>query len=65
MTGPDYYRAAERLLEQAESPEAARPPAWYLGQAKVHATLALATATALDSDNRDWIEVAGGKFGGA
>jgi hypothetical protein len=29
-----------------ESTEAARPPAWYPGQAQVHATLALAATTA-------------------
>lgn len=45
--------------------EAARPPEWYLGQAQVHATLALAAATASDSDNREWLDVAGGRFGGA
>jgi hypothetical protein len=32
-------------------------------RAHVHATLALAAATALDSDRREWFKVAGGKLG--
>lgn len=37
MTGPDHYRAAERLLDGTELDQRA---------AQVHATLALAAATA-------------------
>lgn len=50
MTGPEHYRAAERLITLAEScdwtteVEAYRGPA--LAAAQVHATLALAAATA-------------------
>jgi len=44
MTGPGHYRAAERLLEEAESLEAAWPSARYLDQAQVCAKLALAAS---------------------
>ena len=66
MTGPDHYRKAEELA--AKAPE-------YLGQgegqhsaavwadvAQIHATLALAAATALGTraaDGLAWAEVAG------
>jgi hypothetical protein len=68
MTGPDHYRKAEELTAKAHD---------YLGQgegqgaavwvavAQVHATLALAAATALGTtaaDGRAWTEVAGTKF---
>jgi hypothetical protein len=53
MTGPEHYREAERLLATAyednlttyegENPAAAR----NIAEAQVHATLALAAATAL------------------
>ncbi|MFE2353418.1 hypothetical protein [Streptomyces parvulus] len=55
MTGPEHYREAERLLELASSskettyegdnPEADRD----IAAAQVHATLALAAATAMSS----------------
>ena len=46
MTGPTHYREAERLLEAAANGE---PPGTdrLLAAAQVHATLALAAATAL------------------
>lgn len=46
MTGPEHYREAERLLEEAatETPQAA---AVTLSSAQAHAALALAAATAL------------------
>ena len=66
MTGPDHYRKAEELAAKAHE---------YLGQgdgqasaaiwtavAQIHATLALAAATALGTsaaDGRAWAEVAG------
>ena len=68
MTGPDHYRKAEELTATAHD---------YLGQgdgqsaavwaavAQLHATLALAAATALGTtaaDGRAWTEVAGTKF---
>jgi hypothetical protein len=61
MTGPEHYRAAERLLKEIE--ERRNAPldrtSWRVGQAQVHATLALAAATALGSDSRPWAEVTG------
>jgi hypothetical protein len=69
MTGPDHYRQAEQLTAKAHD---------YLGQgegqdsaavraavAQIHATLALAAATALGTtaaDGRAWHEVAGTKY---
>jgi hypothetical protein len=63
MTGPDHYREAERLLEQAESrndPDLRAP--WDLEMAKLHTAPAGVAATALNSDGREWIEVAGRRF---
>jgi hypothetical protein len=69
MTGPDHYRKAEELTEKAGE---------YLGQgdgqesaaiwaavAQIHATLALAAATALGttaSEGRAWADLTGTKF---
>jgi hypothetical protein len=68
MTGPDHFRKAEELTEKAHE---------YLGQgdgqenaalwaavAQIHATLALAAATALGTaaEGRAWADVAGTKF---
>lgn len=57
MTGPQHYLEAERLLEQAEVD--ARDPmrkcaedANAIAAAQVHATLALAAATALPAVKR-------------
>jgi hypothetical protein len=66
MTGPDHYRKAEELAAKAGE---------YLGQgegqdsaavraavAQIHATLALAAATAVGAnaaDGRAWADVAG------
>lgn len=72
MTGPEHYREAERLLEQAASWEdggaffAVDSGIKYdLAAAQVHATLALAAATALptirtheDAISRAWAGVA-------
>jgi hypothetical protein len=65
MTGPEHYLAAERLLEEIqEHPSSSiNKTESLMGQAQVHATLALAAATALGSDNREWTDVAGTKLG--
>lgn len=69
MTGPEHYLAAEKLLEETqEHPSSSiNKTASLVGQAQVHATLALAAATALASvgfESREWISVAGSKLGG-
>ena len=65
MTGPDHYLAAERLLEEAESgDESSSRAEWCLELAKLHTVLAQVAATALNSDGREWMEVAGRKFSG-
>ena len=65
MTGPDHYRKAEELtakphdyLGQGEGQSAAV----WAAVAQIHATLALAAATALETiaaNGRAWTEVAG------
>jgi hypothetical protein len=63
MNGPDHYREAERLLEEAESCEEPDSRAlWCLELAKLHTALAQVAATALNSDSREWVEVAGRRF---
>ncbi|MFE9372306.1 hypothetical protein ACFYM2_21400 [Streptomyces sp. NPDC006711] len=52
MTGPEHYREAERLLAESQSiarPHDERPceADRTIAEAQVHATLALASATAL------------------
>jgi hypothetical protein len=65
MNGPDHYREAERLLEEAESCEESEPQAlWCLELAKLHTALAQVAATALNSDGREWAEVGGRRFSG-
>ncbi|WP_031166049.1 hypothetical protein [Streptosporangium roseum] len=69
MTGADHYREAERLAREADVEDA---PEWVTARAalaQVHATLALAAATALlgpvatsgydDTDLDAWREAAG------
>ena len=65
MTGPEHYAEAERLLALAErhSSGATYGPEWTLplAAAQVHATLALAAATAggtAGPDSRAWADVA-------
>jgi hypothetical protein len=76
MTGPEHYRAAERLLAEAGH-QSAEGVIWIrpenLAAAQVHATLALAAATAgqtsvlavhhdiNDMDVDAWHEAAGAK----
>ena len=63
MNDPDHYREAERLLEEAESCEEPGSGAlWRLELAKLHAALAQIAATAVNSDYREWAEVAGRRF---
>ena len=63
MNGPDHYRVAKRLLEEAASREEPDSRAlWCLELAKVHAALAQVAATALNCDGREWVEVAGRRF---
>jgi hypothetical protein len=75
VTGPEHYEAAETLVEsaavavnQADDAHLLLPPAaaWALAAAQVHATLALAAATALQDvdllpahDADMWLTVAG------
>jgi hypothetical protein len=66
MTGPEHYIAAEELLEDAGHARDEDDAARVLGIAQVHATLALAAATAVgkrDIDNRAWVGAAGAKLG--
>jgi hypothetical protein len=65
MTGPEHYRKAEELLGKADELLAADEPSaamWAVGQAQVHATLAVAAATALgdiDAEQPGWFGIAG------
>lgn len=70
MTGPEHYKEAERLATASQGQELASA-AVTLAEAQVHATLALAAATALglqdgesdramlDEDANAWHEVCG------
>ena len=74
MTGPEQYREAERLIAMArgdrlkheilyawhETHETQR--AMIMADAPVHAILALAAATGVTSDSREWADVAGTKL---
>jgi hypothetical protein len=72
VTGPEHYREAERLLivanEQQSEDGPGRGSEETLADAQVHATLALAAATAwittnqyigIDGPIHEWAEVAG------
>lgn len=63
MTGPDHYRAAEEHLVVARKAEIGSNGERYnLAAAQVHATLALAAATALNGTEPDraaWRDAAG------
>ena len=67
MTGPEHYRAAEEMLEKSGSPDSSGEQGRHLlAAAQVHATLALAAATALNDsesgqpfdDHQAWRTVA-------
>jgi hypothetical protein len=68
MTGPDHYREAECLLRKAEGQELELAADTHAA-AQVHATLALAAATALNhakfgppsADNAAWQTTAGSR----
>lgn len=63
MNGPDHYREAERLLDEATSREDFNPRAqWCLELAKLHTALAHVAATAEASDSREWAKAAGPRF---
>ena len=70
MTGPEHYREAERLINEARTTAKGftpNPPQSYaqkIAEAQVHAMLALATATGVSDDGREWQSVAGSKFSG-
>lgn len=50
MPGPEHYRQAEKHLQHASETSIEDGTAgWHQGQAQVHATLALAAATAMGS----------------
>lgn len=61
MTGPEHYREAERLLNQAESQIPGDEPsqAALTARAQVHATLALAAATNELHPTGPWTVVGG------
>lgn len=48
MTGPEHYLAAEQLLTSDPADEGLPDKAHAIAEAQVHATLALAAATALN-----------------
>jgi hypothetical protein len=49
MTGPEHYREAEKLLDEANAePAGSEMERYQLDAAQVHATLALTAATALN-----------------
>ena len=71
MTGPEHYRRAEQLVEsvtrRGKGPfqpaiVVSDPSPEKIAAAQVHAVLALAAATALDTDRQEWLDVAGGKL---
>jgi hypothetical protein len=60
MNGPDHYREAERLLDEATSRGDFNPKAqWCLELAKLHTALAHVAAAAQASDGREWVRAAG------
>ena len=71
-TGPVHYREAERLLSEQVCRDRAggtttRSFEQTVAAAQVHATLALAAATALGTsatETRDWIDAAGTRLPG-
>jgi len=72
MTGPEHYQEAERRLLMAWEEDSTRERSTHLvAEAQVHATLALAAATALvdetprsdsHSEYRAWSNVAGSPY---
>ena len=75
MTGPEHYREAEQLLASGlfhRDEGRPEPAAAALAAAQVHATLALAAATALQPssyandypEHTEWSKVAGSREAG-
>lgn len=68
MTGPEHYQHAEELLDRngdCTCEDNCETCAWRAAKAQVHATLALAAATAIRVPGNgyvsaDWMSVAGG-----
>lgn len=72
MTGPEHYRGAEQLVESVtrrgkgeleDEIAVSNDHPGIVAATPVHAVLALAAATALDSGCREWFDVAGSKLG--
>jgi hypothetical protein len=65
VTGPEHYRRAEELAERADEFVSSRVGVPWAAAAQVHATLALAAATALGAasplDAQAWRDAAGTK----
>ncbi|GAA4890809.1 hypothetical protein [Saccharopolyspora cebuensis] len=59
MNGPDHYTAAEEYLDAAEDAVSEQRADQLIATAQVHATLALAAATALGRDGQNWHKAAG------
>ena len=61
MTGPEHYAAAEEILSRSSRDDPDSPVTLAnVAMGQVHATLALAAASAIgDRDFRDWLEAAG------
>ena len=67
MTGPEHYGRAEQLIKGSTSTnefgvQIVTTSPESIALAQTHALLAFAAATALDSDSREWLDVAGGKL---
>lgn len=58
MTGPEHYREAEALLDEVSGPDDDFTRDERIAMAQVHATLALAAATAdcMTTFHRGWDE---------
>jgi hypothetical protein len=56
-TGPEHYKEAEEFLKLAKSEKyGSDQESYHLRAAQVHATLALAAATALTHDSPYWVD---------
>jgi hypothetical protein len=64
MTGPYHYSRAEEILAEIEATNALWTETALAIRAQAHATLALAAATAIDSDRQreEWRDVAGVRY---
>ena len=57
MTGPEHYRETEALLDEVPGPDDDFTRDERIAMAQVHATLALAAATAADANLPGWAGV--------